>query len=164
MLRHLVLGAMTVACGLAASQAAYAGVKFIGTSVGPPEPKPRLGTASPKSRSQTLQSRGDQADTLKKAKAGITALPIASASSGGTRNAFADDAESASVKLTSKPTPTFALAGRLRPGLAPTPDPRFRRRRRRDVQRFIRVQGDFGRTAGDRLYNHVGFRSRHVRL
>jgi hypothetical protein len=108
---------MTVACGLAASQAAYAGVKFIGTSVGAGAQAEAWNGIAQKPKSDS-QSRGDQADTLKKAKAGITALPIASASSGGTRNAFADDAESASVKLTSKFDADFRFGGAAEAGIS----------------------------------------------
>jgi hypothetical protein len=70
--------------------------------------------AKPKSDSQSL---GDEADTLKKAKKGITALPIASANSGNGRNAFSDDAESASVQLTSKFDADIQFGGAAEAGI-----------------------------------------------
>jgi PEP-CTERM motif len=101
MLRRSFLAASTVACVLATSQGAYAGVKFVETFAGAGAQAEAWNGIAEKPKSDS-QSRSREAKTLKKAKTGITALPIASASSGGKRNAFADDVESASVQLTSK--------------------------------------------------------------
>jgi hypothetical protein len=117
MLTRFLLAAVTLAGALATSDGAYAGVKFVETFVGAGAQAEAWNgiTAKPKSDSQSLS---DKADTLKKAKKGITALPIASASSGSNKkNAFADDAETASVQLTSKFDADFQFGGFAEAGI-----------------------------------------------
>jgi hypothetical protein len=106
MLRRSFLAASTVACVLATSQGAYAGVKFVETFAGAGAQAEAWNGIAEKPKSDS-QSRSREAKTLKKAKTGITALPIASASSGGKRNAFV---LKELRKLGLQPTPARALS------------------------------------------------------
>jgi hypothetical protein len=116
MRKSSLLAAAALTCALTAPSGAYAGVKFIETFVGAGAQAEAWNGIAEKPKSDS-ESRSGKANTLKQAKAGITALPIASASSGGKNNAFADDAESASVQLTSKFNADFQFGGAAEAGI-----------------------------------------------